>query len=229
MKRYGTLRQVSDDVVGCRLCPRLVDFREGVRVRRAFEGQEYWRRPVPGFGDPDAWLVIIGLAPAAHGGNRTGRVFTGDESGRFLMEALHEAGLANKPASVYRGDGLRLEGCYITAAVKCVPPDNKPTPEEFLACSGYLDAELRLLGNARAALALGQMAFRSYMDYVRRAGKDVRGVRFAHGASYRTDGLPVAYASYHPTPRNTYTKKLTKKMLVDLLHRIKAAHCSATG
>ncbi|MEM0118659.1 MAG: uracil-DNA glycosylase [Conexivisphaerales archaeon] len=199
-------------------------FRETVPARKAFTNTQYWRKPVPGFGDPEAWLVIVGLAPAAHGGNRTGRVFTGDETGRFLVQALYRTGFANQPESVSRDDGLKLKGCFLTATVKCVPPDNKPTREECNNCSRYLDAEFYLLKNKKAILALGKIAFDACLDYVKRVGKSVRGLKFAHGARYQIDGVPELYASYHPTPRNTYTKKLTMEMMTDLLDKIKQNH-----
>ncbi len=220
--RNNGLRRLEDAVVACRLCPRLASFRESVPARASFRSQEYWRRPVPSFGDPRAWLMVMGLAPAAHGGNRTGRLFTGDESARFLMRALYRTGLANQPTSLSRDDGLLLSGCYITAAVRCVPPDNRPTPKEFGNCSRYLDRELELLTNLRAVVALGQLAFRAYLDLARRRGRVLRGVKFAHGVRVEIEGLPRLYGSYHPSPRNTYTGKLSEKMLVEVLERAKA-------
>jgi uracil-DNA glycosylase family 4 len=208
-------------VVSCRLCPRLVAFRSTVPPRAAFEGQSYWRRPVPGFGDPDAALVVVGLAPAAHGGNRTGRVFTGDNSGRFLVKALHRAGFANQPVSESRVDGLAFVNCYVTAAVKCAPPGDKPTRDEFENCSAFLDVELSLLRKTRAILALGSLAFRSVLERERSKGADISGMRFAHGASYDLPAGRRLYASYHPSPRNTNTGKLTEAMLVRLLQEIK--------
>lgn len=218
---YRALDEVTKDVVGCRLCRRLVKYRETVARRASFSEQHYWRRPVAGFGAPNASLVIVGLAPAAHGGNRTGRVFTGDESGRFLVRALCEAGFANQPTSESRDDGLLLRDCYLTAAVKCAPPQNKPTADEFRNCSLYLDAELSLLTNARALLALGRLAFGALADLARRRGGILPGLKFAHGKRYPLKGLPTLFASYHPSPRNTYTGKLTMPMLVELLKRIK--------
>ncbi len=206
----------------CRRCPRLVRYRETVPPRKSFRSERYWRRPVPGFGDPNASLVVIGLAPAAHGGNRTGRVFTGDESGRFLVAALYEAGYANKPVSESRDDGLVYTDCYVTAAVKCVPPQNKPTAKEFENCSAYLDSELRLLHNARSVVALGRAAFEAYVDYAASRGARTARAEFAHGRRYRFAGLPTLYASYHPSPRNTYTGKLTKKMFMSLLQKVRA-------
>lgn len=204
-------------ISACRLCPRLVSFRENLPARAAFRSQEYWRRPIPGFGDPGAWLMLIGLAPAAHGGNRTGRVFTGDESARFLMRALHRTGFANQPTSTSRDDGLRLKGCYITAAVRCVPPGNRPTPQEFGTCNHYLESEFQLLTSVRAVVTLGQLAFRAYCNL---AG--LRGIKFAHGARVELEGRPWLYGSYHPSPRNTYTGKLTETMLVEVLERARA-------
>jgi uracil-DNA glycosylase family 4 len=220
--RKAQLRRLGETIAACRLCPRLVSFRESVPERAAFRGQEYWRRPLTGFGDPDAWLMVIGLAPAAHGGNRTGRVFTGDESAKFLMRALHRAGFASQPTSLSRDDGLRLEGCYITAAVRCVPPDNRPSPAEFANCSRYLDREFELLTNLRAVLALGQLAFKAYLGYARSRGHGVGGVRFSHGSRVEFRGIPSLYGSYHPSPRNTYTGKLSQSMLVEVLEAAKA-------
>src|SRR5712691_1264065 len=150
-----TIEELNRKVTECRICERLTRYRELVPPRKSFAGSAYWRKPVPSFGDPDAWLMIVGLAPAAHGGNRTGRVFTGDESGRFLVEALHATGFANQPVSISRDDGLVLTGCYIMAAVKCVPPDNKPAPHEFANCRGYLVNEMKLLTRATHVLTLG--------------------------------------------------------------------------
>ena len=214
------LAELKSDVGSCKKCPRLVRFRETVPARAAFRGQDYWRRPVPGFGDARARVVLVGLAPAAHGGNRTGRVFTGDESARFLVRSLHDVGLANKPASLSRDDGLVLADCYMTAAVKCVPPGNKPTPAEFRNCSAYLDAELELLSRAEAVVALGHLAFRSVLSWASSRGAETSGMKFAHGREYLFEGLPVVYACYHPSPRNTYTGKLTRRMMTGLFRRV---------
>jgi len=218
---YRTIEEVSREVVGCRLCKRLVKYRESLPPRSSHKGETYWRRPVPGFGDPNAHLVVIGLAPAAHGGNRTGRVFTGDESGRFLMRALNEAGYSNQPISESRDDGLVLYDCYITAAVKCSPPKNRPTKKEFENCSIYLERELSLLTSAKSVLVLGRLAFASFLQYASGKGAKTRGLEFEHGRSYSLPGFPTLYASYHPSPRNTYTGKLTKRMLSGLVRRIK--------
>ena len=216
------LERLEREVVDCRLCPRLVRYRETVPPRAAFRSQEYWRRPVPGFGDPRAWLMVLGLAPSAHGGNRTGRVFTGDESGRFLMRALYEAGFANQPTSLSRDDGLRLEGCFIAAAARCAPPENRPTHAEFDRCRPYLERELELLSGLRAVVALGQTAFRAYLDIARRRGASVGTGGFAHGARIPVDGMPWLYCSYHPSPQNTYTGRLTARMLNDVFEAAKA-------
>lgn len=208
-------------IVACRLCPRLVEFRESVKVRASFASQSYWRKPVPGFGDLNGRLLVLGLAPASHGGNRTGRIFTGDLSSRFLVKALHDAGYANQPVSESVGDGLAYDDCYLTAAVKCAPPGDRPTETEFGNCSAYLDEEIALLKNLRSVLALGALSFEAYMDHLRRKGTDVRGHRFVHGKVFAFRGSPTVYASYHPSPRNTNTGRLTHAMLVDVLKRIK--------
>ena len=205
----------------CRRCPRLVGFRENVVPRAAYQRDRYWRKPVPGFGDPDAELVVVGLAPAAQGGNRTGRVFTGDNSGRFLVRALHKAGFANQPVSESRDDGLVYSNCYVTAAVKCAPPGDRPSRSEFDRCGAYLDAELVLLKRAKVILALGSLAMRAVVESERRRGHATPGLEFAHGARYRITGGRLLVASYHPSPRNTNTGKLTENMLTGLLLWIK--------
>ena len=215
------LGRLKAEVVSCRRCPRLVAYREHVPPTRAYIDQEYWRRPVPGFGDLGGRLLILGLAPARNGANRTGRIFTGDASSRFLVSALHSAGFANQATSESRGDGLEYADCFITAVVKCVPPGDKPSPEEFRNCAPFLDAEIALLPNLKAVLALGSYAFKAFLGYLEREGAGVRGLEFSHGASYRLADGPTLYASYHPSPRNTNTGKLTKPMLVSVLNRIK--------
>lgn len=224
-KRIGfrSLSGVRKEVVKCRACPRLVKHRESVEPRAAFRGQTYWRRPVAGFGDPDAGLVVVGLAPALHGGNRTGRVFTGDNSGRFLVKALYKAGFANQPVSESKDDGLGYTGCYVTAAVKCVPPGDRPSKDEFENCGRYLDSELSLLKSATTVLALGSLAFKAVTDSEKRGGANVAGLKFLHGARYDLPGGRSLYASYHPSPRNTNTGKLTEEMLVALLQEIKGS------
>ncbi|HWP64439.1 MAG TPA: uracil-DNA glycosylase [Candidatus Limnocylindria bacterium] len=204
-------------VVACRRCPRLVAHREAVardKVAR-FRDCEYWGRPVPGFGDPRARVLVVGLAPAAHGGNRTGRMFTGDESGRWLYRALYHAGFANQAASEHRGDGLRLRDAYVTAVARCAPPGNRPTPGEIAACRPYLVEELRLLRRVRVVVALGQIAHTGFLAAYQAAGRArPRPLpRFAHGAVHRLPDGIVLVCSYHPSQQNTFTRRLTRPML----------------
>jgi len=220
----NALEQVNQEIVGCRQCPRLVEYRERVarEKRLAFRGCEYWGRPVPGFGDARASLLILGLAPAAHGGNRTGRVFTGDRSGDFLYAALHRAGFANQPTSTHRGDGLRLKNAYVAAAIRCAPPANKPLPSELANCRPYFERELEIL-RPRAILALGSIAMRVYLSLLKERGqiRSLAEFPFRHGASYELpDDLPRLFASYHPSQQNTFTGKLTQGMLARVLRDI---------
>jgi uracil-DNA glycosylase family 4 len=204
------LDRLADEIIGCRACPRLVSWRERVAVERraSFAGQTYWGRPVPGFGDPAARLLIVGLAPAAHGANRTGRVFTGDRSGDWLFAALHRAGYASTPTSVAADDGLTLRGAWVTAAVRCAPPANKPTVGERNRCLPYLRGELDLLREVRVMVALGQFA---WDVMVRELG--VRPMpRFGHLAEVAVSGGRTLVASYHPSQQNTFTGKLTEPM-----------------
>ena len=192
--------------------------------RRMYRDWEYWGRPVPSFGDPRAELLVLGLAPAAHGANRTGRMFTGDRSSDFLYRALYEAGFANQPMSGSRDDGLRLKNCYITASLRCAPPANKPRPEELRNCRPYLLRELELLARVRAVLALGKIGFDTYLRAVWREGEfpPRSSYKFAHGASYELPGgLPRLFASYHPSQQNTQTGKLTSAMLHKVLEDIR--------
>jgi uracil-DNA glycosylase len=212
---------LASQIISCGRCPRLVEYRESVRAPPSLANQEWWRKPVPGFGDVKARLLVLGLAPARTGALRTGRIFTGDASSRFLVAALHSAGFANQPTSESRSDALAYEDCYLTAVVKCAPPGDKPLPEEFENCSRFLDSEISLLQNLRAVLALGSFAFKSYVAHLKRDGSDVRGLKFGHGVVYRLQDSPALYASYHPSPRNTNTGKLSKSMLVSVLNRIK--------
>jgi uracil-DNA glycosylase family 4 len=211
---------VRSAIISCDRCPRLRQYcrRIGVEKRKAFRDQEYWARPVPGFGDPDARIVLVGLAPAAHGGNRTGRVFTGDGaggSGDFLMAALYANRLANQPFSRGLDDGLELRDAWIAAAVRCAPPDNKPTPEEIAACHVHLRAEIAALPRARVFVALGRIAFDACWRLIleRNGGARLRRPVFAHGAVWRHPGLPALVASYHPSRQNTHTGRLTPAML----------------
>lgn len=200
----------------CTRCPRLVAWREEVaREKRAsYRDDEYWGRPVPAFGDPEARILVVGLAPAAHGANRTGRMFTGDRSGDWLYGALHRAGLANQPTSVSRDDGLMLSNVFVTAAVRCAPPANKPTPAERDACRPWLERELDLLPGLRVLVTLGQFAYAQTLRILADAGLPVPRPRprFGHGVEVPLDGGPVVIGSYHPSQQNTFTGKLTEEM-----------------
>jgi len=221
--RLSELKQLQTEITGCSLCPRLVEHRQEIgRVRRrAYRDQEYWSKPVPGFGDPQARLLIIGLAPGAHGANRTGRMFTGDRSGDFLYRALFEAGFANQPASVSRDDGLLLRDAYIAAPVRCVPPDNKPTLEEIRTCRPFLERELTLLRRVELVVVLGGIALTAYLSILQDGGhiKARSTFRFGHGARLTTHaGGPLVLACYHPSQQNTSTGRLTAGMLADIFH-----------
>jgi uracil-DNA glycosylase family 4 len=207
----GGLGALAAEIVACRACPRLVQWREelGRAKRRAYADDEYWARPVPGFGDPEAWLVVVGLAPAAHGANRTGRVFTGDRSGDFLVSALHRAGLASQPTSTRADDGLRLIGARMTSAVRCAPPANAPAPDERARCRPFLVRELDLLPNARVLLALGAVGWEAVL---RTLSPPRPWPRFAHGARADLESR-VLLGSYHPSQQNTFTGRLTPEML----------------
>jgi uracil-DNA glycosylase family 4 len=216
MSTAAELEKLRLEVASCRRCPRLVAWREEVartKVAR-FAGETYWGRPVPGFGDPDAAVVLVGLAPAAHGGNRTGRIFTGDRSGDFLFASLHRTGFANQPTSTHVGDGLRLAGMYVTATVRCAPPANKPTPEERDACLPFLDRELELLPNARTMVALGAFAWDGVLRALAALGQPTPRPRpkFGHLAEAEV-GPFVLLGSFHPSQQNTFTGKLTPAML----------------
>ena len=223
--QFTSLDQLRVVVENCRLCKRLVCYREAVLPKPQYSDQPYWRRPVAGFGDKDSYLFILGLAPAAHGGNRTGRVFTGDKSGDFLFKALYKAGYANQETSVSKDDGLLLKQCYLTAAVKCAPPLNKPTQKECNTCSQYWHNELRLLKKITSIIVLGKFAFDAFCDYAKQQGHLTKSLHFHHGAIYHLPGLPTLYLSYHPSPRNTQTGKLTEEMLLQLLNTIKKNNC----
>ncbi len=219
------LAALQQRIIECRKCPRLVRYREEVArtKRRAYRDWTYWGRPVPSFGDPRAQLVIIGLAPAAHGANRTGRMFTGDRSGEFLYKQLYRAGFASQPTSVQRGDGLELHNAYIAAVARCAPPDNKPLPSELRNCEPYLEEELELL-RPRAVLALGAIAFNAYLALLLRRREIPSRVpyKFAHGAECVLPGeLPRLFASYHPSQQNTQTGRLTPAMMASVLRRIR--------
>jgi uracil-DNA glycosylase len=219
------LKQLATEISACQKCPRLVRYREKVarEKRAAFSECDYWGSPVPGFGDPRAELLILGLAPAAHGANRTGRMFTGDRSGDFLYRALYRTGFANQPTSTHRGDGLTLRNAYISAAVRCAPPANKPLPREMTNCRPYFQEELDLL-RPRAFLALGSIAARCYLRVLKDGGAiaSFAAYAFQHGASYKFAGdLPRLFVSYHPSQQNTFTGKLTSAMLERVLRDIR--------
>jgi uracil-DNA glycosylase family 4 len=216
--------QLNAELVACTRCPRLVEWRNEVarKKRRAYQDWDYWGKPVPGFGDHNARLVIIGLAPAAHGANRTGRVFTGDGSANTLMAALCRAGFANQPTSTHRDDGLELHDAYVTAVVRCAPPDNRPMTDELANCQSYLMRELSLLKSVRVVLVLGQVAFNSYLRLLREQDIDVPRLRFSHGACYTFEPpLPALVVSYHPSRQNTQTGRLTEEMLDRVLQQIR--------
>src|SRR5436190_12901745 len=217
-----TLETLESTIVRCRRCPRLVEWREltAAEPPRRYRGQEYWGRPLPGFGGPRARVVIVGLAPAAHGANRTGRMFTGDRSGEWLYGALHRAGLANQGRSEHRDDGLRLRGAWVTAVNRCPPPANKPTPEERDNCLPYLTDELRLLEGARVVVALGSFAWEGALRGLRELGEAIPRPkpRFGHGAEVEA-GRFALLGCYHPSQQNTFTGKLTEPMLDDVFDR----------
>ena len=222
-----SLNILNRQIVSCQLCPRLGTYgSEVARVkRRAYLDWEYWGKPVPGFGDPHARVLLIGLAPGAHGAHRTGRMFTGDRSGDFLYRALYETGFASQPESRSRQDGLGLRDTYITAVVRCAPPDNKPLPEELSRCRPYLERELDLLKEVRVVVALGGVALRTYLGILRDRGaiKSLAAFPFGHDRVYRPGpALPVLVASYHPSQQNTSTGKLTAVMLRQIFERAKS-------
>jgi uracil-DNA glycosylase family 4 len=219
----SALQAIEDDVVSCRACPRLVAWREEVASvkRAAYAHEDYWGRPVPGFGDPRASVVIVGLAPAAHGANRTGRMFTGDRSGDWLYRALWRAGFANQPTSEHIDDGLELSGAWITAPVRCAPPQNKPTTEEQARCRPFLERELAALPNARVVVALGGIAWQAMARLARVTPRP----RFGHGTEIELagpGGLRTMLASYHVSQQNTFTGRLTEQMLDDVMERARS-------
>lgn len=222
-KPVSWLTVLNKDVVACTRCPRLVEYREQIarEKRRAYRDWEYWGKPVPGFGDPHARVLIMGLAPGAHGSNRTGRPFTGDASGNFMYPVLYETGFANQPNATNRNDGLKLKDLYITAAVRCAPPDNKPLPIELAACSTFLDREMAGLEKVKVVVALGKIGFDAYLNYLRRRGllTSKKEFVFGHGLSYTMPDGKVLLASYHPSNQNTQTGKLTKAMFLKIFQK----------
>lgn len=216
---------LESQIVSCRICTRLVSWREQVAVerRRAYRDWEYWGKPVPGFGDAQARILVVGLAPGAHGSNRTGRMFTGDSSGVFLYRALYQAGFANQSQTLYRGDGLELVDLYITAVCRCAPPGNKPLPHEISNCLPFLDQELALLSNLQGIVCLGRIAFDNTLSLYRLRGHSIPPLKFAHGAFYTLGGdLPWLLASYHPSRQNTQTGRLTEAMFADIWAKVKS-------
>ena len=217
------LRILNREVVACVRCPRLVAYREQIarEKRKAYRDCDYWGKPVPGFGDPQARVLILGLAPGAHGSNRTGRPFTGDASGNFMYPVLHETGFANQPSATDRNDGLVLTDLYITAAGRCAPPDNKPLPQELANCAPFLDRELEGLKRLRVIVALGRIGFEAYLNYLKRRELIARRseYEFRHGAEYTMPDLRILLASYHPSNQNTQTGKLTRPMFLDIFRR----------
>jgi len=211
---HNSLDTLNKEIIACRKCPRLVEWREEVaRVKRkAYKDHEYWGKPVPGFGDPRARVLVVGLAPGAHGSNRTGRQFTGDGSGNFLFPALHRAGFANQPSAESRSDGLILKDMYITASARCAPPDNKPSPEELNNCQPYLERELEII-NPKVIVCLGRIAFERILRIHSLRGS---ALKFAHGATFRLPNGVWALCSYHPSQQNTLTGRLTLKMFDEI-------------
>ncbi|MGQ0696226.1 MAG: uracil-DNA glycosylase [Nitrospiraceae bacterium] len=222
-----TLSVLNKTITDCTTCARLVSYRSTIArtKRRQFMEWTYWGRPVSGFGDPRARLYVLGLAPAAHGGNRTGRVFTGDRSGDWLYEALHRHGFANQASSTHRGDGLTLTDCYIGATVRCAPPGNRPTPDEFEHCRRFLRDELRLLKKKQVIIALGKMAFDQYLKTCRKEGLQIPipTPKFGHGAAYRLPWGVTLIGSYHPSQQNTFTGKLTRPMFHSVFRKARTA------
>jgi uracil-DNA glycosylase len=214
------LTDLNREVVACRRCPRLVAYRERIaqEKRRAYIDWEYWGKPVPGFGDPEARVIVLGLAPGAHGSNRTGRPFTGDASGNFMYPVLHQTGFSNQSLATDRNDGLVLKDLYITAAARCAPPDNKPLPAELANCAPYLVRELEGLKRAKVVVALGRIGFDAYLNYLRHLGRlpSKRPYIFKHGARYKMPDGRTLLASYHPSNQNTQTGKLTRQMFVGI-------------
>jgi uracil-DNA glycosylase family 4 len=225
LSRRDSLARLAAEVESCTLCPRLVAWRESVAADppRRHAGETYWARPLPGFGDPAARLLVVGLAPAAHGGNRTGRIFTGDRSGDWLFAALHRAGYANQPSSTHPGDGLRLSGAYIAAVVRCAPPANRPTPAERDTCLPYLVRELKLLADVSVVVALGSFAWDGALAALRAAGVEMPRPKpkFGHGAEAQA-GPYTLIGCFHPSQQNTFTGKLTEPMMDAVFARARA-------
>lgn len=227
------LEVLNAEVVACTRCPRLVEYRERIarEKRRAYRDHAYWGKPVPGFGDPHARVLVLGLAPGAHGSNRTGRPFTGDASGNFMYPVLHETGFASLSTAISRDDGQVLTGLYITAAARCAPPDNKPLPEELVNCASFLDREIEGLKELRVVVALGRIGFEAYLNYLvrKKVIASKREYEFRHGAEYAMPDGRVLLATYHPSNQNTQTGKLTKEMFRKIFKRARELTDESTG
>jgi uracil-DNA glycosylase family 4 len=221
----SALSVLNHEIIGCRKCPRLVEYREhiGIEKRRAYRDHEYWAKPVPGFGDENARVLILGLAPGAHGSNRTGRMFTGDRSGDFMYPILHKVGFASQAKAVDRDDGMQLLDCYISAAVRCAPPDNKPLPQEIANCAPYLDREIAALSHLKVAVGLGKIGFDAYLAHLRRTGFTFRNAEypFGHSVQYKMPNGITLLGSYHPSNQNTATGKLTAEMFESVFRQAK--------
>jgi len=219
----STLVRLNQEIIACTRCPRLVEYCQkiGREKRRAYRDWDYWARPVPGFGDPRARVLILGLAPGAHGSNRTGRPFTGDGSGNFLYRVLHKTGFASQPDSTHKNDGMKLADAYITAAVHCAPPANKPAPEEIANCGRHLHREITALRQVKVVVVLGKIAFDAYLNFLKDQGllKTKAGYVFAHGACSPLPEGRTLLCSYHPSLQNTNTGKLTERMMVDVFRK----------
>ncbi len=223
---------LNAEIIACRRCPRLVAWREQVAAekRRAFRDWDYWGKPVPGFGDHNARLLVVGLAPGAHGSNRTGRMFTGDASGEFLYAALHRAGFASQPTASHPGDGLMLRDVFITAVCRCAPPDNKPLPQEILNCRPFLTAEIELLDRVQGVVALGQLAFQQTLHVYQVNSTLARSYKFGHGEFYvMGESRPWLLASYHPSRQNTQTGRLTAEMFDEIWQKARTMLDDETG
>lgn len=224
--KFASIDEMNSKLITCSRCPRITKFRVEVAKRGSrFSGEEFWSKPVPGYGNSRSKLLILGLAPAATGGNRTGRVFTGDKSASFLFSCLHEAGLSNLSDSVSRDDGLELKDLYLTAVLKCVPPGDKPLPEELDNCREYREFEIEYMKNLRVVLALGKVAFDTFKGYAKRMGFDVKGMQFGHGIGYRVGDIWF-FGSYHPSPRNVNTGRLTRRQFMAVIEEIKGRFLS---
>ena len=219
----SAIKDIQNQIISCCDCPRLVSFRSQIaeKKRKSFMDWDYWGKPVPGYGDPKSKLLILGLAPAAHGGNRTGRVFTGDKSADFLFKCLSAVGLSNQAESVSRDDGLKISG-YMTVAVKCVPPGDKPTAQERNNCARHLSAEIEHLPNLKIVLGLGKVGFESFLHYSRNYHQiKMKDYPFRHGVGYQLPSGIMLYGAYHPSPRNVNTKRITFDMMVTFLSKLK--------